>query len=135
MFDIQRVRKVINWYIFQEYGKNDAEIAAKLGYTKSSFSQILGGKVPISQNFIDKLCSLDSNINKVWLSGEGEMFRNYQKIGNIDNSNVVGANVNGTGINISGTSSELIDVIKEQQKQIGELIGIINRLVLLTNYI
>jgi len=128
MFDIQRVRKVINWCIFQEYGKNDAEIAAKLGYTKSSFSQILGGKVPISQNFIDKLCSLDSNINKVWLSGEGEMFRNYQKNGNIDNSSVVGANVNGTGINISGASSELIDVIKKQQEQIGGLIEIINKL-------
>jgi phage repressor protein C with HTH and peptisase S24 domain len=76
MFDLQRIRKLINWYIFQEYGKNDTEIAEKLGYNKSSFSQILGGKVPISQNFVDKLCSLDDNINKVWISGKGEMFKN-----------------------------------------------------------
>ena len=63
MFDLQRIRKLINWYIFQEYGKNDAEIAQKLGYTKSSFSQILRGKVPVSKIFVDKLCSLDPNIN------------------------------------------------------------------------
>lgn len=78
MFDLQRIRKLINWYIFQEYGKNDAEIAEKLGYTKSSFSQILRGKVPLSKNFIDKLCSLDTNINKVWISGKGSMLKNEQ---------------------------------------------------------
>ena len=128
MFDLQRVRKIINWYIFQEYGENDSEIAEKLGYTSSYFSQIFGKKVPISQKFIEKLCSLDDNINKYWISsGEGEMFKNNQKIGNVDNSSVVGANINGTGINIHGTSLELIDVIKEQQKQIGELIGIISK--------
>ena len=68
------------------------------------------------------------DINPDWLlTGTGGMLRNHQQIGNIDNSNVVGANVNGNGININGTSSELIDVIKKQQEQIGELIGIINR--------
>lgn len=78
MFDLQRVRKLVNWCIFQEIGKNDAEIAQKLGYTKSSFSQILRGKVPVSKNFVDKLCSLDSNINKVWISGKGSMLKNEQ---------------------------------------------------------
>jgi phage repressor protein C with HTH and peptisase S24 domain len=78
MFDLQRIRKLVNWYIFQEYGKNDAEIAKKLGYTKSSFSQILRGKVPVSKIFVDKLCSLDPNINKVWISGKGAMLKNEQ---------------------------------------------------------
>jgi hypothetical protein len=45
-----------------------------LGYTKSSFSQILNGKVPLSEKFVKKLCSLDENINGVWiLEGDGEM--------------------------------------------------------------
>jgi SOS-response transcriptional repressor LexA len=76
MYDLQRIRKLINWCIFQEFGKNDAEIAAALGYTKSSLSQILRGKVPVSKNFVDKLCSLDENINKVWISGKGSMLKN-----------------------------------------------------------
>jgi len=69
------------------------------------------------------------NVDMNWLvSGKGEMLKNYQKIGNIDNSSVVGANVNGTGININGTSSELIDVIKRQQEQIDKLIEVINKI-------
>ncbi|MDR0206649.1 MAG: peptidase S24 [Bacteroidales bacterium] len=73
LFDLQRIRKIINWYIFREYGKNDAEIASLLGYTKSSLSQILNGQVPVSQKFVDKLCSIDDNINKVWINGKGDM--------------------------------------------------------------
>jgi len=76
LFDLQRIRKIINWYIFQEYGKSATEIAAKLGYTKSSLSQILNEQVPISQKFVDKLCSIDKNINKDWISGKGKMLLN-----------------------------------------------------------
>jgi len=129
MTDLKRIKKVINWLIFSEYAENEARIAQKLGYTKSSFSQIINGKVPISDKFIDKLCEADKNMNKVWIiSGEGEMLKNYQKIGNIDKSNIVGANVNGNGINIHGTSSELIDVVRKQQEHISELIEVITNL-------
>lgn len=76
MYDLQRIRKLINWYIFQDFGKNDAEMAALLGYTNSSFSQILTGKAPISERFVEKLCALDKNINKVWISGKGSMLKN-----------------------------------------------------------
>lgn len=76
MFDIERVRKLVNWYIFQNFGKNDAEIAELLGYKKSYFSQIVNGKVPLSKPFVQKLCSLDKNINKVWISGVGSMLKN-----------------------------------------------------------
>lgn len=37
-----------------------------LGYTKSSFSQIVNGRVTLSDNFVKKLCGLDENINEVW---------------------------------------------------------------------
>jgi SOS-response transcriptional repressor LexA len=76
MFDLQRVRKLVNWLIFQEYGKNNAEIAVRLGYEKSYFSQVLNGKVPLNKLFVDKLCALDQNINKVWISGSGAMLKN-----------------------------------------------------------
>lgn len=75
MSNLKRIKKVINWLIYKGIGKSEKEIAERLGYTKSSFSQIVNGKVPLSDKFISKLCSLDENINLVWVqSGEGEMF-------------------------------------------------------------
>lgn len=75
MSSLKRVKKVINWLIFKEIGYSEKEIAEMLGYSKSSFSQIVNGKVPLSEKFISKLCSLDENINLVWVqSGEGDMF-------------------------------------------------------------
>lgn len=80
MTDLQRIKKVIKWLIFSDFGDNEKEIAEILGYTKSSFSQILNGKVPISDKFVEKILQLDKNINKVWiLTGEESMFKNEQK--------------------------------------------------------
>lgn len=77
MTDIQRIKKVINWLVFQEVAENDRALSELLGYTKSSFSQIINGRVPISDKFVKKLCSLDENINEVWvLREEGTMFKN-----------------------------------------------------------
>lgn len=77
MTDIQRIKKVINWLVFQEVAENDRALSELLGYTKSSFSQIINGRVPISDKFVKKLCSLDENINEVWvLREEGAMFKN-----------------------------------------------------------
>lgn len=75
MTDLQRIRKVLNWLIFSDYAINDNDLAVRLGYTKSSFSQIVNGKVPLSDKFIDKICALDNNINKVWIKdGTGTIF-------------------------------------------------------------
>lgn len=77
MTDIQRIKKVINWLIFQEVADSEKALADLLGYTKSSFSQIINGRVPISEKFVKKLCGLDENINEVWvLKGDGAMFKN-----------------------------------------------------------
>jgi len=79
MNETQRLKKVVNWYIYNEYITSEKDLAEKLGYTKSSLSQILNGKVPLSDKFVDKLIALDKNVNKVWiLSGEGKMFNNEQ---------------------------------------------------------
>ena len=75
MEHLRRLRKVINWLIFKEIAENERALAETLGYTKSSFSQIVTGKVPLSEKFMKRICYLDENINFVWLqSGEGEMF-------------------------------------------------------------
>ena len=80
MTDLQRIKKIINWLIYIDFAPNEAGVAQKLGYTKSSLSQILNGKVPISEKFIEKLCQADEAINKVWImSGEGTIFKAYKK--------------------------------------------------------
>ena len=47
MEHLRRLRKVINWLIFKEIAENERALAETLGYTKSSFSQIATGKVPL----------------------------------------------------------------------------------------
>lgn len=89
MNEIQRIRKAINWLLFKGVAENDRELAEKLDYTKSSFSQIVNGRVPLSEKFVKKLCRLDENINEVWiLTGEGEMFKS-EKESNLNSENVV----------------------------------------------
>ncbi|TWI22159.1 LexA family transcriptional regulator [Sphingobacterium siyangense] len=80
MTELSRVKKVCKWLIFNEVADNDKELSDILGYTKSSFSQIINGKVPLSDKFIDKLIGLDQNINKVWIkTGEGQMLHQEEK--------------------------------------------------------
>ena len=77
MTENQRIKKAINWLIFQGVAESEKELADLLGYTKSSFSQIVNGKVPLFEKFVKKLCGLDENINVVWiLRGEGDLFKN-----------------------------------------------------------
>lgn len=119
---IQRIRKVINWLIFQEIAENERALAELLGYTKSSFSQIVNGKVPLSGKFVKNICALDENINDVWVkTGHGQMFRDNISISQKvygDNNHVAGRdlNVSSQGVN------KLIDTVNKQQETISELI-------------
>ena len=81
MKEQQRIKKVINWLIYNEVSTNERALSELLGYTKSTFSQIVNGRVPLSEKFVDKLCSLDENINKVWImQGIGNMFLSEQNV-------------------------------------------------------
>lgn len=112
MTDIQRVKKVCKWLIFTEIADSDSELAEILGYTKSSFSQILNGKVPLSNKFIEKLCGLDENINKVWvLSEEEEMFKEAHP----SNSKIDG-NIKRAYLNIIELQNKKIEDLEEELK-------------------
>ena len=66
-----RVKLVVKWLIGTGVAKNQESIGRLLGYSnKSSFSQILNNKVPLPNDFIDRLCILNRNINKVWIEEE-----------------------------------------------------------------
>lgn len=120
MTDVQRVRKAINWLLFKGAAENDRELSETLGYTKSSFSQIVNGRVPLSEKFVRKLCRLDENINEVWImTGEGCMFKTTPE--NYPNSK------NGVAI-----PNDVWTVIQQQaaslasrDRQIDELMGLL----------
>lgn len=114
----KRVKKVINWLIFKEIADNERALAETLGYTKSSFSQIVNGKVPLSEKFMKKLCSLDENINFVWLqTGEGKMFVSDNLNSEISISNDIWKVIKQQAESLSARDrqiDELMEMLKEQ---------------------
>jgi transcriptional regulator with XRE-family HTH domain len=112
-----RIKKAINYLIYCGVADSEKELAEKLGYTKSSFSQIVNGKVPLSDRFIDKLCRLDPDINKVYIAdGEGELLSTDTP--------------NGENMVIPMSVWEVIqkqaDSLKSRDRQIDELISLLS---------
>lgn len=101
-----------------EYAENERELAEKLGYTKSSFSQIVNGKVPLSERFVQKLASVDKNIDEVWiLTGEGNML----------NSSEAGGSVVTIPSNVWEVIQTQAESLKSKDKQIDELVAILKQ--------
>ena len=118
MTETQRAKKVINWLVFMEYAENERELAEKLGYTKSSFSQIVNGKVPLSERFVQKLASVDRNINEVWImTGEGNML----------NSVEAGTSVVTIPANVWEVIQTQAESLKSKDKQIDELVALLKQ--------
>lgn len=90
MTKLQRVNEAIKWIYFEGLAINQADLSDKLGYTASSFSQIVNGKVNLSDSFINKLSKFAPKLNKAWLlNGQGEMLSPVQNGTYIPNINEV----------------------------------------------
>ena len=92
MTELERVTKIVDWLIFEGKVKSRRELALLLGYTESSLSQILNGKVSLSDRFIKKLLTVDNRISKEWIkTGCGNMVSSPINIGGVqingDNTN------------------------------------------------
>lgn len=112
----QRIKKVVNWLIFQGVAENERDLADKLGYTKSSFSQIVNGKVPLSEKFVKKLCSFDENINEVWVvDGTGTLF----------SDSLNGENGVSIPASVWGVIQKQTESLSARDRQIDELIGML----------
>lgn len=74
---LDRIKLTIQWLIGSGVADNQENIGKLLGYTnKSAFSQILNGKKPLPESFIDRLCVLNNKLNPDWmLTGEGPMLK------------------------------------------------------------
>lgn len=107
-----RLKLIIRWLIGNNYAATQKLLAEHLGYTESSFSQILNGKVPVSDRFIKKICALDNQISKNWLlTGEGKML-NDDKYLLKDNSAVI----NGSGNSVVSGEHNKLEVSKCQDE-------------------
>jgi hypothetical protein len=114
-------------------GIGQTKFEEKVGLSRGLINNIKGN---ISLNSLKKIEDAYPELNENWLkTGEGEMLKNNQQIGDIAHSTVVGANVNGNGIKITHNDlSGMIelqkgyqDMIKKSQEQIDRLIGIVEQ--------
>ena len=142
MTDLERVIKIVDWVIYERIVKYRRELAEILGYTESSLSQILNGKVPLSDKFIKKLSSIDSRINEEWITSEsGNMLRsnvNYSGVqinGNNTNSPIDNRHYYSDSPDVLRAQIELLDErikekdaqIKEKDAQIKQLLDILSK--------
>lgn len=73
MTDLQRLKRVYKHLMNQGVANTQTEIAQKIGVTKAYLSSV-GSNAALNESFVDKLITLDHNLNKVWiLKGRGEM--------------------------------------------------------------
>ena len=73
----QRIKMATKWLVGTGVAENQKDLGRILGYkSESSFSQVVNNKVPLPNDFIDRLCKLSPLLNKEWLiKEEGDMVR------------------------------------------------------------
>lgn len=122
MTDLERVIKIVDWLIFEKVVKSRRELAEVLGYTESSMSQILNGKVTLSERFIKKLSTVDGRINEDWIKSEsGNMLKTSQVITNESGVLINGDNTN-SPIDNRHYYSDSPDVLRAQIELLDERI-------------
>lgn len=72
---LERLKEVLFELKNQRIIRNQQEFVELIGYNKSSVSQILNGKTPLSKQFVLKVCEVFPMLNKDYLlDGSGKMF-------------------------------------------------------------
>jgi len=129
--EIQRVIKVIEWLIFEGIVKNRRDLAERIGYTESSLSQIINGKVNLSERFIKKLYSIDNRLSEEWIkNGSGQMLI-------IEAPHTINGDgntaIHGHGNQVNNETSRFIALLEKKDEQMDRLISIIEKLSVCNN--
>lgn len=112
----QRVSDVIRFLIFSKVALDKQDLAQKLGYNVSSFSQIINGRVPLSNKFVDKLIEFAPNINEEWLkTGEGEMLKVPATLTVFSPTDEERREI-GEGVDMKVVPAEVVEEIREEIK-------------------
>lgn len=87
MTELQRIKIALKALISLGNARNQEEVGKLLGYSnKSSFSQVMNGKVNLPADFVDRLCSLNTALNKDWIkTGIGNVLEDNASTGKIYN--------------------------------------------------
>lgn len=113
-------------YFIEYKGISRYKFYQKTGITRGILDQDNG----MSEENTAKFLAYFPEVSPEWLlTGRGDMLRQTKsdtQTGDINNSNIIGSNVNGSGISINATPTELLDVIKKQQEHIDKLLNIID---------
>lgn len=79
--ELVRAKQVMSLLIQNRVALTQKGIATKMGYNHSVVSQVLNGKVRMSEKFMRTLCSLDPRLNYEWLlNGSGEMLLSEPRV-------------------------------------------------------
>ena len=94
MTEIQRIKVAVKALISLGIAKNQEEIGKLMDYkSKSSFSQVLNGLVPLPADFVDRLCKLDRRLVKMWIKNEqGNVLRSEKESNQVYIENNIEAN-------------------------------------------
>lgn len=81
MTELERIKIAVKALVSLGVAKNQEGIGELMGYkSKSAFSQILNGKVPLPSDFVDRLCKLDNRLVKMWIINEvGDVLRKKEQ--------------------------------------------------------
>lgn len=113
----QRVSEIVKYLIFSKVALDKKDLSQKLGYNASSFSQIINGRVPVSDKFIERLMELAPGINEDWLTkGEGEMLKVPATIMFINPTAEERQEAEG-GMDLSVVPAEIVEEIKEEVRE------------------
>lgn len=70
----ENLKKTVKWLVMQGKASSQRELALQMGYNPSAFSQILNGRVPVSEKFLGRLAAFEPMVNLEWLrTGQGNM--------------------------------------------------------------
>lgn len=113
----QRVTDLVNWLIFSKVALDKKDLSQKLGYNVSSFSQIINGRVPISDKFVERLLEFAPNVSEDWLvNGVGEMLKVPATMTIYNPTQEERAEV-GEGIDLSVMPAEIVEEIRKELKE------------------
>ena len=129
-----RFATILNNY----FRRNMSEMARVFGVEQSFIRDIISGKTdnPTFDNLSKIVDNSTIPISAEWLlTGKGEVEKNYQQVGNIENSTAIGVNVYGSNNNFPKSNENIEQSIKfyqnlveKQQQQIEKQLIIIENL-------
>lgn len=115
--DLQRVTRVVEWLVYKQIVENRRDLAEKMGYTESSLSQILNGKVSLSEKFIKKLANMSDEIDLDWLLTGNSKGQTIGNIGHMSGGAIVSGSHNRNIGNIR--NNDRYDIV--ERERIGRL--------------